>query len=61
MPLRGRSQSWRYDSLKDVETPLLMGMKDKDGRWLSLLGGRRHHDGTEILWQMNRTVCRPIP
>jgi hypothetical protein len=47
--------SWRYQSLKDLETPLFMGIKDKGGRWLSLLGGRRHHDGTEILWQMNRT------
>jgi hypothetical protein len=47
--------AWRYDSLKYLETPLFMGIKDKDGRWLSLLGGRRHHDGTEILWQMNRS------
>lgn len=46
--------SWRYDSLKNIGTPLFMGMKDKDGRWLSLLGGRRHHAATEILWQMNR-------
>ena len=46
--------TWRYHSLKDVGTPLFMGIRDRDGRWLSLLGGRRHHDGTEILWQMNR-------
>ena len=45
---------WRYDSLKYLETPLFMGIKDRDGRWLSLLGGRRHNAGTEILWQMNR-------
>jgi len=47
--------AWRYESLKYLGTPLFMGIKDKDGRWLSLLGGRRHHDGTEILWQMNRS------
>jgi hypothetical protein len=47
--------SWRYHSLKDLERPLFMGIKDSAGRWLSLLGGRRHHDGTEILWQMNRS------
>jgi hypothetical protein len=46
--------SWRYESLKNIETPLFMGIKDKDGRWLSMLGGRRHHGGSEILWQMNR-------
>lgn len=49
-----RVAGWRYHSLTDLETPLFMGIKDKDGRWLSLLGGRRHNDGTEILWQMNR-------
>jgi hypothetical protein len=47
--------SWRYESLKDLGAPLFMGIKDSAGRWLSLLGGRRHHDGTEILWQMNRS------
>jgi hypothetical protein len=47
--------SWRYHSLKDLERPLFMGIKDSAGRWLSLLGGRRHDDGTEILWQMNRS------
>jgi hypothetical protein len=45
---------WRYESLKDIGTPLFMGIKGGDGRWLSLLGGRRHFGGTEILWQMNR-------
>jgi len=50
-----RVASWRYDALKDLETPLFMGIKDRDGRWLSLLGGRRHNGGTEILWQMNRS------
>jgi hypothetical protein len=45
---------WRYDSLKEMSEPLLMGVRDRDGRWLSLLGGRRHHGETEILWQMNR-------
>jgi hypothetical protein len=45
---------WRYDSLKYLGEPLFMGIKDRDGRWLSLLGGRRHNAGTEILWQMNR-------
>jgi hypothetical protein len=51
--------SWRYQSLKYLETPLFMGIKDRGGRWLSLLGGRRHHDGTEILWQMNRSGLSP--
>jgi len=55
----GKVASWRYQSLENLETPLFMGIKDKGGRWLSLLGGRRHHDGTEILWQMNRSGLSP--
>jgi hypothetical protein len=31
-----------------------MGMKDRNGEWLSLLGGRRYLERSEILWQMNR-------
>lgn len=45
---------WRYDSLKELRVPLLMGLKDREGRWLSLLGGRRYGGRSEILWQMNR-------
>lgn len=44
----------RYDLLKELASPLLMGIKDGNGRWLSLLGTRRLRNGTEILWQMNR-------
>jgi hypothetical protein len=51
--------SWRYDSLMNIGTPLFMGIKDKDGRWLCLLGGRRTRAGTEILWQMNRGGLSP--
>jgi hypothetical protein len=45
---------WRYDSLKGLAEPIYMGVKDRDGRWLSMLGGRRYLDRSEILWQLNR-------
>jgi hypothetical protein len=45
---------WRYDSLKELSVPLLMGLKDGEGRWLSMLGGRRYVGRSEILWQLNR-------
>ena len=45
---------WRYSSLQELAQPLLMGMRDRDGRWLSLVGGRRFKAGSELLWQMNR-------
>lgn len=50
----GKVAAWRYQSLKELSDPLLAGIKDREGRWLSLLGGRRRREGTEILWQMNR-------
>ncbi len=46
--------AWRYDSLQELAQPLLMGMRDRDGRWLSIIGGRRFKAGSELLWQMNR-------
>lgn len=49
-----KAAGWRYDSLNELASPVLMGAKDRNGRWLCLLGGRRRRDGTEILWQMNR-------
>jgi hypothetical protein len=45
---------WRYDSLQELSEPVFMGIKDREGRWLSMLGGRRYHGRSEILWQMNR-------
>jgi hypothetical protein len=46
--------AWRFDSLKYLSTPLLMGLKNREGEWLSLLGGRRYAACSEIFWQMNR-------
>jgi hypothetical protein len=46
--------TWRYDTEQTLAEPVLMGMKDGEGRWLGILGGRRHQDRMEILWQMNR-------
>ena len=45
---------WRLSTMNDLTEPIIMGVKDQQGRWLSLLGGRRNKDRTEILWQMNR-------
>ena len=45
---------WRLKTMQDLREPVLMGMKDGDGKWLALLGARRYRDRTEILWQVNR-------
>jgi hypothetical protein len=47
---------WRHSLLeksRDGEV-LFAGLRDADGRWLSLIGGRRDGDVTTIDWQMNR-------
>lgn len=46
--------AWRYDVHRELSAPLFMGIAHKDGRWLSLVGGRRFNSSSEILWQMNR-------
>jgi hypothetical protein len=44
----------RLSTLKSIEGFFCVGLKQPDGRWISLLAGRRHHGVTEIDWQMNR-------
>ena len=46
--------AWRYDSLSILKSPLLYGLRDRDGRWLSLIGGRHSNGNMEMYWQMNR-------
>jgi hypothetical protein len=54
-----RVATWRFDALKELSKPLFMGIKDKGGRWLSLLGARSRSANTEILWQLNRNGLSP--
>jgi len=49
-----RVVAWRLRNLRELGQPLLMGLRDQNGRMLSLIGGRRLGTSTEILWQMNR-------
>lgn len=44
----------RLRTLRSIEGFFCVGLKQPDGRWISLLAGRRHHGVTEIDWQMNR-------
>jgi hypothetical protein len=44
----------RYRTMKELDGLFCVGVKTSDGQWMSLLGGRRHHDVSEIDWQMNR-------
>jgi hypothetical protein len=44
---------WRYDAIHSAPGMLFAGVRAKNGRWLSLIGGRRHMQVTEIDCQMN--------
>jgi hypothetical protein len=45
----------RYSTMKALDGLYCVGVKTPDGQWISLLGGRRHHGVSEIVWQMNRS------
>ena len=45
---------WRYDAVGKVPGMFLCGVRDRDGRWLSMAGARIFHDMVELDWQMNR-------
>ncbi|HEV2620247.1 MAG TPA: hypothetical protein VGU23_09970, partial [Acidobacteriaceae bacterium] len=44
---------WRYDSAQNGDGAMFAGMRARDGRWLSLIGGRRYGETLYIDWQMN--------
>jgi hypothetical protein len=46
--------AWRYECLGSLPDSMFAGVRAADGRWLSMVGGRRHEGVTEIEWQMNR-------
>lgn len=53
-PVDPETVAWRLKVLHALHDGFLMGMKDAEGNWLSVLAGRRFGDTSEILWQMNR-------
>lgn len=55
-PIDESTLQWRMSVLRALHEPFVMGMKDRDGQWLSVLAGRRFGVTSEILWQMNRAV-----
>ena len=44
---------WRYEGLMATPNRLFAGVRASDGRWLSVVAGRRNGGVTEIEWQMN--------
>ncbi|WP_260702914.1 GNAT family N-acetyltransferase [Edaphobacter flagellatus] len=50
---------WKYDSFHELKDPVLCGLRDRDGRWLSLVGGLHAGRNMEMFWQINRNDMKP--
>lgn len=53
-PVSDELAAWRHDAMKLMPGCLFLGIRSNDGKWLSVVGGRRHQNGTFVEWQMNR-------
>jgi len=52
-PVPDATAKWRYDAIERMPGVLFAGVRARNGRWLSLIGGRRHLGVSEIDWQIN--------
>jgi hypothetical protein len=53
--VRDDQAAWRHDAFFGVPGMFLHGIRESNGDWLSIIGGRRYRDVVEIDWQMNRS------
>ena len=44
---------WRFHEGRRFPGSIFVGLRGADGRWLSVLGGRRHRGLTDVDWQFN--------
>ncbi|MBS1800076.1 MAG: hypothetical protein JSS95_09650 [Acidobacteria bacterium] len=58
-PSTGEIAGWKYDSFRELKQPVLSGLRDRDGRWLSLVGGLHADRNMEMFWQINRNDMKP--
>jgi hypothetical protein len=52
-PVPDATAHWRYDAIERMRGIIFAGVRTRNGRWLSLIGGRRHLGLTEVDWQIN--------
>jgi hypothetical protein len=52
-PLPAAIAAWHYEATRCLVNPVFCGVRTADGRWLSLIGGRRRPGAVDIDWQMN--------
>lgn len=58
-PSTDQVAAWKYDSFRELKNPILCGLRDRDGRWLSLVGGLHASRNMEMFWQINRNDMKP--
>ena len=46
--------AYRFHTTRSIPNCFMPGLRDRNGRWLSLVGMRRHNTFVELDWQMNR-------
>lgn len=51
---------WRYRAIQSSPGAFLAGMRNLDGVWLGLIGGRRSGDMTFVDWQINAVHNGPL-
>ena len=52
-PIAEEVSRWRNSQYGKAPGTFMVGLRAKNGSWLSLLGGRRHGTLTRVDWQMN--------
>jgi hypothetical protein len=53
-PVSDRIARWRYGVAGKLPNSIFVGLQSANGQWLSVLGGRRQGDLTDVDWQLNR-------
>ena len=53
-PISDAHAEWRYDGLRTMNGPFLVGIRDRSGELIALAAGRRQHGFAELDWQMSR-------
>ncbi|MDE1178732.1 MAG: GNAT family N-acetyltransferase [Edaphobacter sp.] len=58
-PCDSETAAWQYDAIHMASDPVFCGLRDRDGRWLSVACGLRSNRNMEVFWQTNRNDMKP--
>jgi hypothetical protein len=52
-PVTDEACSIRYDTCFDAPDIFIAGLRDQEGKWLSIVGGNKEQESINVYWQMN--------